>query len=180
MAAGMLLEEDPDTALAHAAVARELGGRIGAVREVVGVVAYEAGSWKDALRDLRAAYRMGGRADLLPLIADCERGVGRPAAALEVAQSDAARQLTGGDRAEMALVEAGARRDLGQHRAALVVLEAAMPTRDRPEPWSARLWYAYADTLAELGRDAEAREWFGAVADIDDGETDAAERASTT
>lgn len=180
VAAGMLLETDPAAALAHAEIARELGGRIGAVREVVGVVAYHAEAWKDALRDLRAAYRMTARADLLPMIADCERGLGRPAAALEVAQSEPARKLTGGDRAELALVEAGARRDLGQHRAALVVLEAAMPKRDRPEAWSARLWYAYADTLAEVDRLAEAREWFAAAAEIDDGETDAADRASST
>jgi hypothetical protein len=45
------------------------------------------------------------------------------------------------------------------------------------EPWSARLWYAYADTVLALGRPDEAREWFAAAATVDrDGETDAAER----
>jgi hypothetical protein len=40
-----------------------------------------------------------------------------------------------------------------------------------------RLWYAYADALAAADRPAEALDWFLATAAIDDGETDAAERA---
>ena len=39
------------------------------------------------------------------------------------------------------------------------------------------MWYAYADALAELGRNEEARAWFAAVAGLDEDETDAAERA---
>jgi hypothetical protein len=44
-------------------------------------------------------------------------------------------------------------------------------------PWSARLFYAYADALLEAGHEQEARDWFGraAAADIGD-ETDAGER----
>jgi hypothetical protein len=51
--------------------------------------------------------------------------------------------------------------------------------RDRPRPGAARLWYAYADALAELGRAEDAATWFAASAALDvDGETDAAERAA--
>jgi hypothetical protein len=44
---------------------------------------------------------------------------------------------------------------------------------------AARLYYAYADTLLALGRDAEALQWFlrSAAADVD-GVTDAEDRVS--
>ena len=45
------------------------------------------------------------------------------------------------------------------------------------QPWSARVWYAYADLLLAAGRADEAREWFLAAAGADqDGTTDADER----
>ena len=44
-------------------------------------------------------------------------------------------------------------------------------------PWAARVWYAYADALLEVGRREEARDWFARAAVADqDGETDAGER----
>src|SRR5262249_30026187 len=44
-------------------------------------------------------------------------------------------------------------------------------------PWSARLFYAYADALLEVGREDEAREWFARAAAADASEeTDAAQR----
>ena len=47
----------------------------------------------------------------------------------------------------------------------------------RREPWSARLFYAYADNLLAAGREAEALQWFVHAADADDdGVTDAARR----
>ncbi|MER6902062.1 hypothetical protein ABT261_51040, partial [Amycolatopsis sp. NPDC000740] len=47
------------------------------------------------------------------------------------------------------------------------------------DPWSARLFYAYADNLEAAGRKEEAVQWFlnAAEADAED-ETDAAERAA--
>ena len=50
-------------------------------------------------------------------------------------------------------------------------------TDGRLRPWSARLFYAYADALLDAGRDDEARAWFGRAAAADTAEeTDAAER----
>ncbi len=40
VAAGLLLDEDPEAALAHARAARARSGRIAAVREAVGIAAY--------------------------------------------------------------------------------------------------------------------------------------------
>jgi tetratricopeptide (TPR) repeat protein len=50
-------------------------------------------------------------------------------------------------------------------------------TDGQRHPWSARLFYAYADALYDAGRMDEAREWFGRAAAADPDEaTDAAER----
>ena len=82
-------------------------------------------------------------------------------------------------RAELLIVVAGARREAGQLDAALTVLARGGLDRERPRPGAIRLWYTYADVLAELGRTEEAAGWFAAAAGLDvEGETDAAERAA--
>ena len=74
VAAGELLDSDPEAALAHAQAARTRSGRIAAIREAVGIAAYYCGDWAQALAEFRAARRMGSKSQLLPLIADCGRG----------------------------------------------------------------------------------------------------------
>ena len=78
----------------------------------------------------------------------------------------------------MTIVEAGARRDLGQMDAALRTLELAPLTSNSRAPWVVRLRYAYADTLEAAGRHTEALEWFHRTQAIDaDDMTDAGIRA---
>jgi tetratricopeptide (TPR) repeat protein len=177
VAAGLVLDEDPETALAHARAARARSSRIAAIREAVGIAAYHCGDWNQALAELRAARRMGSRSPLLPLIADCERGVGRPERAIELARSDEAAQLTGDDADELRIVVAGARSDLGQHEQALSLLSTPPLDATRTGQTAARLFYVYAETLLALGRDADALQWFinAAAADVE-GLTDAEER----
>ena len=141
------------------------------------MAAYAAGDYGTALTELKAAARISGAADYLPMIADCERGLGRPERALALASSPEAGALDRDGKVEMLIVAAGARRDLGQPEAAVLTLQVpALKSRARGE-WLARLRYAYADALAEVGRVAEAREWFARAADVDpEGTTDAAER----
>ena len=113
------------------------------------------------------------------MIADCERALGRPAQALRALNDPEVRRLDGESRAELLIVVAGARRDLGQPEAALTVLARGGLDKDRPRPGSARLWYAYADVLQSLDRATEAASWFAAAAALDvDGETDAVDRAA--
>jgi tetratricopeptide (TPR) repeat protein len=179
VAAGELIDDDPERALAHARAARARSGRIAAVREAVGIAAYHCGDWAQALAELRAARRMGSRSPLLALIADCERGVGRPERAIELARSPEAGQLTGGDADELRIVVAGARSDLGQHEQALAVLSSPQLDPTRTGQTAARLFYVYAETLLALGRNQEALQWFinAAAADVD-GVTDAEERVT--
>jgi Tetratricopeptide repeat len=110
-------------------------------------------------------------------MADCERGLGRPEKALEMAQGPEAKELDKGTQIELRIVAAGARRDLGQVDAAVAMLQGADLTPAQIEPWTARLRYAYADALLEADREAEAREWFARAAESDtDGITDAEDR----
>jgi tetratricopeptide (TPR) repeat protein len=179
VAAGELLDEDPEAALDHARAARARTSRIAAVREAVGIAAYHCGDWAQALAELRAARRMGSKSSLFALIADCERGLGRPERAIELARSPEAADLSGDDADELRMVAAGARSDLGQLEQALTVLSTPQLDPSRTGSTAARLFYAYADTLLALGRDDEALQWFlhSAAADVE-GVTDAEERVS--
>jgi tetratricopeptide (TPR) repeat protein len=179
VAAGELIDEDPEAALSHARAARARSGRIAAVREAVGIAAYQCGDWSQALAELRAARRMGSKSPLLPLIADCERGLGRPERALELARGPEAAKLTGDEADEMRIVTAGARADLGQLEQALNILSTPQLDPTRTGTIAARLFYAYADTLLTLDRGDEALQWFLHAAEADvEGVTDAEDRVS--
>lgn len=178
LAAGELLDADADLAYRHAVVARRLAGRVGVVREAVGVAAYAAGRFAEALAELRATRRITGSVEHLPLLADAERGLGRPDRALALAAGAEARRLDRAGQVELRIVAAGARRDLGQYAAAVVLLQGPDLDPARVEGWTPRLWYAYADALVAAGRPADAVGWFERVADLDDGQTDAAERVA--
>lgn len=176
--AGRLAEEEPEQSYRHAKAARRLASRVGIVREAAGIAAYHAGEWAEALAELRAARRLGAGDDsYLPLMADCERGLGRPERALDLIKSPEAAKLDPMGRVELRIVESGVRRDLGQTDAAVVTLQIPELRDRRLRPWSMRLFYAYADALVEAGREGEASDWFARAAAADrDGETDAAER----
>ena len=178
VAAGRVLDEDPELALAHSRFARSRGSRVAAVREATGVAAYHTGEWSEALAELRAARRLGGGPGHLALLADCERALGRPERALEIARSPEAAQLSMDEAVELRIVAAGARRDLGQFDAAVVALQGPDLETVGPEPWRARLRYAYADNLQAAGRQQDAIRWFLAAAEVDvEDVTDAAGRA---
>lgn len=177
VAAGRLLDVDPETAYQHTLAARARATRLAVVREACGEAAYLAGHFAEALTELRAARRMNGAPDYLPLIADSERAVGRPERALSLARDPGVEDLDPAGQVEMRIVVAGARRDLGQPEAAVRLLEVKELHSRSHEPWAARLRYAYADALLEAGRRADAVAWFHRVVAVDSEElTDARER----
>ncbi|SNT47105.1 hypothetical protein SAMN05421642_1244 [Rhodococcoides kyotonense] len=175
--ASRLVDDDPQLALQHARAARQRAGRIAVVRETAGITAYHAGEWAEALSELRAARRMAGGPGHLAVMADCERGLGRPERAIELGRSDEARALTGDDASELRIVVAGARMDLSQYDQAVVTLQTPDLDASRSGTAAARLFYVYADALVAAGRVEEGVKWFlnAAAADVD-GETDAEER----
>jgi tetratricopeptide (TPR) repeat protein len=177
MVAALLDAEDLEGAEAHAETAVRRAGRVPATREALGLVAYRKGEWARALSEFRTVRRLSGSSHLLALMVDCERGLGRPERALELATSPEVRTLAVEDRVELAIVVSGIRRDLGQPEAARQSLEIPQLQGTARKPWSARLAYAYAEALLALGRQDEARDWFARAAAVDEElETDASER----
>jgi tetratricopeptide (TPR) repeat protein len=171
------LADDPEVGYQYARDARRLAARVGIVRETLGVAAYRAGHWAEALTELRAARRLTGRTSYLPLMADAERALGRLDRALALLAEAPAGAVDRATQIELLIVESGIRRDQGLPEAAAVTLQVPELTDGRLRPWSARLFYAYADALLEAGRAEEARDWFGRAAAADrDQQTDAAER----
>lgn len=172
--------EDLDLALAHAEAAARRAGRVAGVRETLGVVYYRRGEWAKALAELRTARRLSGTHHLLPLMADTERGLGRPERALELAASPETATLRPAERVELAIVVSGARVDLGQTAAAVLHLRDLVRSSTGREPWAARLRYAYAAALEADGKAGEAQEWFARAAEVDTAEeTDAGELLGT-
>ena len=178
IAVGELVDDEPETALAHARFARHRASRIAVVREASGLAAYHAGEWAEALSELRASRRMGGDAHV-PVMADAERALGRPERALDIARSPESSDLPHDEAMELLIVVSGARRDLGESGAAVVGLQIPELDVSREDPWTPRLFYAYGEALLADDRREEAVKAFLDAAQTDlEGETDAEERAA--
>ena len=177
--AGLLMQDDPETRLpARAGGASPRVPQRASSARPCGETAYAAGKFAEALSEFRAARRMNGQQHYAPMMADCERALGRPEKALAYDTPEIrVRSSTTPDRSSCRIVVAGARRDLGQVEAALRLLETEPLHSKSRADWVARLRYAYADTLLDAGRREDAIEWFHRVVAVDGNKaTDAEER----
>ena len=148
--AGRLLDTDPELAYEHAQAAVQRAGRVDVVREAAGLAAYRTGRFAEALRELRTVRRLNGSSEHLAVMADCERGLGRPERALALADSPEAAELPADVQIELAMVVSGARLDLGEPEAAVAVL-AAPAVRAATGPVAARVAQARATALEAAG-----------------------------
>ena len=155
--AGRLLDEDPELAYQHAQEALRRGGRVDIVREAAGLAAYYTDRYAEALREFRTVRRLNGSSEHLAIMADCERGLGRPERAITLAQSEEASTLGLEATVELAIVVSGARVDMGENDAALANLEAIEVPAGRRD-LKVRVVGAKAAILELLGRDAEVEE----------------------
>lgn len=155
--AGRLIDSDPELAYEHAQAAVRRAGRVDVAREAAGLTAYATGRYAEALRELRTVRRLNGSSEHLPIMADCERGLGRPERALALAASEEAATLDDVGRTELAIVVSGARVDLGELDAALAALEQVPVIGTRGE-LGARVLQARAAVLEVAGRTEEAAE----------------------
>ena len=158
---------NPEISWQHAKAALSKASRVGIIREAAAEAAYNAGHYAEALIEFRAARRMRGIKEYWPLMADCERACGRPMKAIEMAGDPLVKNLDHASRVEMRIVAAGARMDMVNLDAALATLQCPDLTVTSVEPWSARIRYAYADVLEQMGRTEEALEWFHRAAAVD-------------
>lgn len=155
--AGRLLDSQPELAYEHAQAAVRHAGRVDVAREAAGLAAYRTGRWAEALRELRTVRRLNGSAEHLPIMADCERGLGRPERAVELARDPAASRLPAEIQVELAMVVAGARLDMGEPEGALVALSGPVVRSARGE-LAVRVMEVRADALQAAGNDLEAAE----------------------
>ena len=150
----LLIDSDPELAHKHALAALNRAGRLAIVHETVGITAYTIGDFALALRELLTHRRLTGSNEQIPLIVDCERGMGRPQRALEAARDVDRKSLPKGVRINLAIALSGARLDMGQTEIALEELEIAELSPKGIIPQSIDLFRAYAECLEELGRDS--------------------------
>lgn len=157
--AGSLLDVDAEEAYLHARAAVSRAGRIGTVREAAALAAYGCGKYSEALREVRAARRLNGTDSLRAIEADCERGLGKPEKALEIIAETDTSSFNLSDLVELVIVQAGARHDLGESDAALVLLNNFLDKYQPEEPiLLARILSYKADLLREIGREDEAEQ----------------------
>ena len=179
--AGQLIDSDPELAYAHAEAARRRAARLPITREATGETAYAAGHYDIALNEFRALRRMSGSTEYLPAMADCERALGRPQAALRLVKEGLAANPDAGQLVELRLVEAGVRVDSGQTAEALRLLRTEIERIGArgSKLARARLRFGYADLLEATGDLELAERWFASAAALDvDQATEAAERAA--
>lgn len=157
--ASRVVDEDPARAHQHALAAARRAGRIPVVRETVGITAYLLKDFALALRELRTYRRLSGSNDQLPLMVDCERGLGRPDRALELANGVVRSSLDVAVQVELAIARSGARLDMGAPELARAELEIPQLNPNVAFSFSPALFDSYAVVLAELGLDDEAAEW---------------------
>jgi tetratricopeptide (TPR) repeat protein len=146
------------------------------VREVLGLALYGQERWSEALTELKAYKRITGRVDQNHLIADCLRGLGRPADAIPFAEEELRGTAPNDAKAEAVIVAASALADQKRFAEALAFLGRAKTRDDISESYTLRLWYVRGDILARAGRKAEAAEEFRKVMRHDTSAFDAAER----
>lgn len=163
VAAGQFLEDDPERAYGHAQEAVRRAGRVDVVREAAGITAYRTGRYAEALRELRTARRLNGSNEHVPLMADCERGLGRPERALALADEHAG-ELTREAGVELAIVVSGARRDLEQPEAALAAL-SSLAVRGATGMLGWRVAEARVEALRACGRVDEAEALLATIPD---------------
>jgi tetratricopeptide (TPR) repeat protein len=173
----LLEREDPRAAATEAGKAKALSPRCASVREVLGLALYGAGSWHEALAELKTYKRISGRNDQNHLIADCLRGVGKSKDAPSLADEALRdRRVPNEVKAEAVVVAASALADERRFAEALAFLGRAKTRDDVAEGYTLRLWYVKGDILARIGRRDEAAAEFRKILRHDPSAFDAAER----
>ncbi|HKE99909.1 MAG TPA: hypothetical protein VKG45_13355 [Actinomycetes bacterium] len=171
-----LADEDPESAVRSAREAKRLAPRSAAVREALGLGLYQSGAYREARTELAAAQRFSGTHDLSAVLADIERGLGRPERAVELFESVDRSGIGQDAAAELLLVAAAAYGDLGRPAAgaALIRRHGEWPAQLREH--HLRLAYVQGTLAQQAGDAAGARKAFERVVAADPEFHDAAER----
>jgi tetratricopeptide (TPR) repeat protein len=143
--------------------------RVAALRELVGLAAYRAGRWREAVRQLDAYLELTGDVDYVPLVMDCHRALGRPRKVADLF-TDLRQQSPSADvLSEARLVAAGSLADRGDLAGAISLLTGAGAAKvlRNPAPRHLRQWFALADLYERAGDVPRARELYLRVQQVD-------------
>jgi tetratricopeptide (TPR) repeat protein len=148
-----------------------------AIHELYGLTLYRLGRWRSAIKQLEMFHELSGSVDQHPVLADCERALGRHAQ-VEQLWKELRQGGAGVDTvAEGRLVMAGSLADRGllDDAIAFLAAPAGKPVR-HPAERHVRQWYALADLYERAGDLPRARELFRRVVEADAELSDATER----
>jgi len=152
--------------------------RVAAVQEVLGLANYRLGRYRQAVAALTRADELRPNTALLPVLADCERALGRwdevDRIWLRIREASPAHDVL----AEGRIVAAGALADQGDLRGALAVMNTAKPPK-RVREHNLREWYVLGDLYDRVGDPISARRSFRAVAEHDPDFADVRQRLAT-
>ena len=145
-------------------------------RELHGLILYRLGRWRAAAKELREFHALSGSYDQHPVIADCERAIGRYKKVRELWDEMRKAGVDKDVLTEGRLVMAGTLADEGDLDAAIELLKSEAKPRKNPDLAHLRTWYALADLYERGGDLPRARELFGRVAHFAPSILDAPER----
>lgn len=159
-----LTDTDPDLAYRHAERAQKYAGRVGVVREAVGLCAYVTGNYETAIHSIRAFRRICGFTDAHRAIeADCMRALGQSERALVMISKVKIAGIPIEEQVELAIVKAAIHADLGEYEHALGILDGNWVNRIS-DPYKARVYSAKAGFYEQIGN-TEMAERFNNIAE---------------
>lgn len=175
--AALALEEgDTDRAITLLQWAKSAASRTATIREALGVALYRAERYGEAQSELLAYRRLSGSPDQNHLLADCARALGKPEKVAPYVEDMVAAGVDPERVAEGLIVVAGERADRGDLEGALDVIRRVELNPVEIAPWHTRVWYVAGDLSQRLGRIDEARDFFLAIAAVDEEFGDVEER----
>jgi tetratricopeptide (TPR) repeat protein len=161
-AAALDRERFDDARRMVAPVVRELP-RLAAGHEISGLANYRMGRWREAAASLEQARLLHADPALLPVLADCYRGMRQWTAVdtvwREIREQSPSHEVT----AEARIVVAGAYADRGELKQAIALMEPAQKTPKKVRDYHVREWYVLADLLDRAGDTMGATRWFREV-----------------
>lgn len=140
---------------------------VAAVRELLGLTYYRSGRWKEACGELEAFRTLTDSTEQHPVLADCNRALGRYGEVATLWEELAAASPDPDLVAEGRIVAAAALADQGDVRGGIRMLERSAHIPRRPAVRHLRLAYALADLYERGGELPRAREWFSRVRSVD-------------
>ncbi len=145
-----------------APVIRELP-QLAAGHELNGLAAYRTGRWREAAASLEQARELRPDPALLPVLADCYRGLKRWTAVdatwRQIREASPSHEVM----AEGRIVVAGAYADRGDLKQAIAVMEPAQKPPKRVREYHLREWYVLGDLFDRAGDTVGATRWFKQV-----------------